>query len=99
MESIEVLLGDAMQKAMAELQQKSIEDIQRATAITWGGRALAAYVIFEQTGDPHRLCDAEEFGHEAMEHAALDGDPVFSDAIGAHMRAAKARALAAWAPR
>lgn len=96
MNSIENLLSDAMQKAMGELQQKSLDDIQRATAITWGGRALAAYAVFERTGDLHRLCDAEEFGHEAMEHAALDGDPAFSNAIGAHMRAAKERVLAAW---
>jgi len=93
------LLGAAMQKAAAELQTKTIEDVQRATAITWGGRALAAYALFEQTGDVRRLCDAEEFAHESMEHGSLAGDPAFSDAIGAHMHAAKARALMAWGPR
>lgn len=51
-------------KAMAELKQKSLREIQVETARTWAGRACAA----AQLGLYH---DAVEYSHEALEHAAL----------------------------
>jgi hypothetical protein len=57
--------GDA---ATAELQQKSLRDIQRETAIKWAGRASAAAKL----GLGPAIVD--EYRHEAIEHAALSGD-------------------------
>jgi len=62
--------GD-MARALAELQQKSLEQIQQETAFVWMNRALAARSLYESTGDVHWLLDAHEYAHEAMEHAAL----------------------------
>jgi hypothetical protein len=52
--------------ALAELQQKSLVQIQTETAHTWAYRAWAA----KQLGSS----DATEYIHEALEHAALTGD-------------------------
>lgn len=83
----------AAHAALAELQSLSIDDVQRATAITWAGRAVAAYALFEQTGNIYRLLDAEEYGHEAIEHAALAGSIVFIEGIRRRIGAAKAHAI------
>jgi hypothetical protein len=53
--------------ALAELQQKTLEQIQVETAYTWAYRAWAA----KQLGLEH---DAVEYFHEAVEHASLSGD-------------------------
>ena len=52
-------------KALTELCEKSLNDIQIETALTWCGRACAA----AQLKDPN----ATEYAHEAIEHAALSG--------------------------
>jgi hypothetical protein len=72
MDPLEAQLDAACSKAMTELATQSLEDVQRSTAITWAGRALASYIMFMQTGDIHRLLDASEYHHEALEHASLD---------------------------
>jgi hypothetical protein len=56
-----------IEKALKELQQKSLQDIQVETALTWAGRACAA-------ADLNRFTDASEYAHEAIEHAALSGN-------------------------
>jgi len=58
---------DKIAKAMTELRQKTLHQIQIETALTWAGRACAA----AQLGLPE---DAEEYAHEAIEHAALSGN-------------------------
>jgi hypothetical protein len=50
--------------ALAELQSKSLQDIQIETAVTWAHRAWAA----RQLG---LVLDAVDYEHEAIEHAAL----------------------------
>lgn len=52
---------------MKELSTKTLLEIQRETAMKWAGRACAAAVL-------NRDADAHEYGHEAIEHAALSGD-------------------------
>lgn len=96
---LEAFLGDAMNKAVGELQEKTMQQIQHETALTWAGRALASYALFERTGDLQRLLDGEEFGHEATEHASLAGVPGFSDLIASHIHDAREHALATWGPR
>lgn len=56
-----------VEKALTELSEKSLHDIQVETALTWCGRACAA----AQMGLPE---DAKEYAHEAIEHAALSSE-------------------------
>jgi len=60
-------LGPYVVRGAVEIRQKSLTDIQRETALVWCGRACAARSL----GKPG---DAIEYGHEAVEHAALSGD-------------------------
>jgi hypothetical protein len=66
-----------LQNALAELQQKTLRQIQRETAYTWSYRALAAYQLYQRTanakGKMRWLLDSQEYAHEALEHAALAG--------------------------
>jgi hypothetical protein len=55
-----------MKKALKELKEKSLNNIQVSTALTWCGRACAA-------ADMGKEDDATEYAHEAIEHAALSG--------------------------
>jgi len=57
--------------ALTELADKSISEIEAETATVWAGRSLASFQLFFNSGDIGRLLDAEEFMHEALEHAAL----------------------------
>jgi len=70
-------LTAAIAKAMEELSVKSIYVVQCETAVTWTGRALAAYVMYEKTGKPQWLLDATEYAHEALEHGALAGPHIY----------------------
>lgn len=60
--------------AIAELQKKSLLEIQRDTALTWAYRAAAA----RELGLEH---DAIEYQHEALEHAALTGSDDVLDVV------------------
>lgn len=57
----------AIEDGLAELRKKTLHQIQVETAIKWCGRACAAALM-------GRMDDAEEYAHEAIEHAALSGD-------------------------
>jgi hypothetical protein len=97
MDPLSAQLAAATDKAMIELSGKKIEMIQYETAITWAGRALASYARLAETGDLQRLLDAEEYGHEALEHAAL-ADPSLCSVIRLHLVDAKERAMRARNP-
>lgn len=60
-------LEAAIRDGLVELQKKTLHQIQVETAIKWCGRACAAAHM-------GRHDDAEEYAHEAIEHAALSGD-------------------------
>lgn len=53
--------------AILELKTKSIMDIQKETAYKWASRSIASYKLGNNK-------DAEEYRHEALEHAALVDD-------------------------
>jgi hypothetical protein len=64
-----------VKEAIKELRDKTLEDIQRETAWKWASRACAA---FQKASEQKSLKDAvkwlleaEEYKHEAIEHAAL----------------------------
>ena len=61
-------------RALAELQAKSLVQVQVETAFTWAGRACAAQLL----GLPD---DAREYAHEAIEHAALSGHEEVLDQV------------------
>lgn len=63
-----------LDKGDKDVSEKSLADIQRETAWTWASRAAACYEKLAKTGDWKWKTDAEEYRHEAVEHAALIGD-------------------------
>jgi len=52
--------------AQREVDSTTLQEIQQATALTWAARYVAAA--------KRRYANAEEYRHEALEHAALAGD-------------------------
>jgi hypothetical protein len=60
--------------ALEELKTKTLDQIQRETAIKWAGRALAARQLGLENNDQQLLSDSNEYVHEALEHAALVED-------------------------
>jgi hypothetical protein len=84
--------------AMKELKQKSILDIERATAITWGSRASAAFRLAARTpGEEgrHWLMDGENYRQEALEHAAMTEDLPFLKRVIAELQQDRQAALEA----
>ena len=61
----------SVSEARRELLQKSRERIEEETAFRWADRALAAWQLYATSGADRWLRDAEEYHHEAVEHAAL----------------------------
>lgn len=72
-------MREYIDKAVLELKQKSLNDIQQETAKVWAGRACAA----AQAGN---AADALEYSHEAIEHAALSGNDKLLAQVRALMR-------------
>lgn len=71
--------------ALAELQQKTLHDINVETATTWAHRAWAAKQLARAAsarGDADEAAryahDAVDYEHEAVEHGALAGDDVLA---------------------
>lgn len=62
-----VSIEKQVQKAIESIRHKSIKQLQAEAAMTWAMRACAAARL-------KRAEDAQEFAHEAIEHAALCGD-------------------------
>lgn len=63
-----------LEKGAKDIESKSLAQIQEDTAWTWASRAAACYKKLAETGDWKWKTDAEEYRHEAVEHAALIGD-------------------------
>jgi len=67
-----------VEKARKELEGKSITDIEHATALTWGARAVASFQLCAQSGEWESrfrfFCDGENYRQEALEHAAMSDD-------------------------
>jgi hypothetical protein len=82
-----------IESAMRELGQKPIAQIQRETAMLWTSRAFAAYVLYRRTGELRWLLDAEEYHHEALEHAALTGDPLLIEDLLTRLITAKRQVM------
>jgi hypothetical protein len=63
-----------LEKGAKDISSKTLAQIQEDTAWTWASRAAACYEKLKETGDWKWKTDAEEYRHEAVEHAALIGD-------------------------
>lgn len=89
-----------IEKAMKELAEKSMMDIEQATALTWGGRAAASFRLSLEANTPserlQRFYEGENYRQEAMEHASMleDGAELLR-AIHAEITLARTPALAA----
>ncbi len=81
MQNLHLLDADSAHK---ELASKTILQIERETAITWGGRAAAAYANAKNAQGAKReqwLKDAENYRQESLEHAAMTEDLGFLGSI------------------
>lgn len=72
-------------KAREELRTTTILEIEKATAITWAGRAAACFDLAHEAetrqGRQVRLMEAENYRQEALEHAAMTEDIPFLQSI------------------
>lgn len=66
-------------RALNELRAKDLRTIQAETALVWCGRACAAARL-------GLVEDSVEYGHEAIEHAALSGDAELLAGVRSCMR-------------
>jgi hypothetical protein len=71
-----------LEEAQKELSEKNLQQIQTETAWKWGSRAAASYQNCLAAESLKKLAlwsIAEEYYHEALEHAALvEGEDVLS---------------------
>jgi len=74
-----------VEKANKELSGKSLKDVQRETALIWCGRAVSTAMRIDY--DPECFQDAVEYGHDAIEHAALSGDDEMLRFVRRHLDA------------
>lgn len=83
-------------KARKELESKDLLQIERDTALTWGGRAAASYAfVLEEPDHAERMrCfwEAETYRAEAVEHAAMTEDARFVERVTTEIEAHRARA-------
>ena len=67
-----------VEKAREELKTKSMAEIERATAMTWGARAVASYRLASEAkglGERFRhFYEGENYRQEALEHASMAED-------------------------
>ncbi|HEX2065560.1 MAG TPA: hypothetical protein VHI93_01990 [Candidatus Thermoplasmatota archaeon] len=63
-----------IEKARTELRTSSMAKIERATALTWGARAVASFQMCAEATDwearLRHFCEGEAYRQEALEHAA-----------------------------
>lgn len=67
-------MGLDLYAALVEIREKSVAQIEKDTAYKWASRAIVCYKLFVSTGEQSWLPVAENYEHEALEHAALVRD-------------------------
>lgn len=60
--------------AAKEISEKTDSTIQIETAYKWASRSIVCYRLFVSTGKLTWLQRAEDYRHEAIEHASLAED-------------------------
>lgn len=79
------MIAEHLEAARDELRVTTKEQIDTATAATWGARAIAAYEFYRSTNDLGWRDLAVEYAHEAIEHAA-SGTPGTLERIRAELK-------------
>lgn len=83
-------------KARKEIAAKEMVQIERDTAIAWGGRAAASYecamVVEDIHGRLQCFWEAENYRQEALEHAAMTEDLRFLERLMVEVEAYRAKA-------
>jgi hypothetical protein len=86
-----------VEKGLEELRSKQMIDIERATAITWGGRAAASFRLAleaDKLGQQVRhLYEGENYRQEALEHAAMTEDLEFFERVAREIEEYRKKAL------
>jgi hypothetical protein len=67
------MIAERLAAARAEIQARSMAQINAEAAAVWGARAVAAYERFRTSHDNRWLVMAIEFRHEACEHGGEAG--------------------------
>lgn len=73
-------MGLNVKAAREELENNSYNDVQRQTAWKWASRASASYELVVSAPQERKIVTwtmAEEYYHEAVEHAALVNDGTY----------------------
>lgn len=81
-----------------ELDEKSLKDIQKATAKTWASRAEEAYKRAINEKSIKWLLDGDEYFHESIEHSSLAEDLTVFEEIRARLMPIRKRAFELLAP-
>lgn len=63
-----------IEAAATEVNAKSVKELELETAEKWASRAIACYNKYRETQDIAWRLRAEDYHHEALEHAALVKD-------------------------
>ena len=63
-----------LKAAAKEISEKTDSTIQIETAYKWASRAVVCYRLYKRTGKLKWLQQAEDYRHEAVEHASLADD-------------------------
>ena len=63
-----------LKAAAKEISEKTDSTIQVETAYKWASRAVVCYRLYKGTGKLKWLQQAEDYRHEAIEHASLADD-------------------------
>lgn len=63
-----------LKSAAQEISKKTDSTIQIETALKWGARAVVCYRLYKKTKKLKWLQRAEDYRHEAIEHASLADD-------------------------
>lgn len=79
-----ISIQKAIDDGLKELSGKTLSQVQVETAVKWAGRACAAALM-------GLADDAEEYAHEAIEHAALSGDMRLLQTVRNAMAACKVK--------
>lgn len=92
-----------VETARSELKAKSMIDIEKATALTWGARAAASYDLCLEERDSwaavQRFYEAENYRQEALEHAAMVENDAFLDGVRSEVEDHRIKARKALTPR
>jgi len=73
-----VELQSILAEAREEVLAKSHARIEEDTAWKWAARAIACHALWKETREDHWIEEAEDYRHEAIEHAAFANDGVLA---------------------